>query len=152
MRHPISALRISASTHRAPLLTAQPGRALTGLYLLQNTNSGNRITAAAAAWPSSQKWGSNGTAAKSRQHELMGKTRGSRGGDYEECRLLGYKTPVRTSQQTHYVSATESSQLMLCKIWDFRGGDYEECRLLGYKTQNLPHRGHITPPLQRPAG
>jgi hypothetical protein len=26
------------------------------------------------------------------------------------------KTPVRTSQETHYVSTTESSQLMLCKI------------------------------------
>jgi hypothetical protein len=38
------------------------------------------------------------------------------GGDYEEWRLLGYKNPVRTSQETHYVSATESSQLMLCKI------------------------------------
>jgi hypothetical protein len=38
---------------------------------------------------------------------------GSHGGDYEECRLLGYKTPVRTSQETHYVSVTESSQLLL---------------------------------------
>jgi hypothetical protein len=37
-------------------------------------------------------------------------------GDYEECRLLGYKPPVRTSQETHYVSATEPSQLMLCKV------------------------------------
>jgi hypothetical protein len=55
------------------------------------------------------------------------------GGDYEECRLLGYKTPVRTSQETLYVSATESSQLMLCKIWSFHGSDYEECRLLVYK-------------------
>jgi hypothetical protein len=36
--------------------------------------------------------------------------------DYEECRLLGYKIPVHTSQETHYVSTTESSQLMLCKI------------------------------------
>jgi hypothetical protein len=53
--------------------------------------------------------------------------------DYEECRLLGYKNPVRTSQETHYVSATETSQLMLCKIWGFHGGDYEEWRLLGYK-------------------
>jgi hypothetical protein len=35
---------------------------------------------------------------------------------YEECRLLGYKNPVRTSQETHYFSTTESSQLMLCKI------------------------------------
>jgi hypothetical protein len=52
----------------------------------------------------------------------------------EECRLLGYKPPVRTSQDTHYVSATEFSRLMICKIWGFHGGDYEECRLLGYKT------------------
>jgi hypothetical protein len=51
----------------------------------------------------------------------------------EERRLLGYKNPVRTSQETHYVSATESSRLMLCKIWGFHGGDYEECRLLGYE-------------------
>jgi hypothetical protein len=36
--------------------------------------------------------------------------------DPEECRLLGYKNPVRTSQETHYVYATESSQLMLRKI------------------------------------
>jgi hypothetical protein len=57
---------------------------------------------------------------------------GSHGCDYEEC-LLGYKNPVRTSQDTHYLSAKESSQLMLCKIWGFHGGDYEVCRLLGYK-------------------
>jgi hypothetical protein len=35
-------------------------------------------------------------------------------GDYEECRLLGYKTPVRTPQETHYISATNPSRLMLC--------------------------------------
>jgi hypothetical protein len=56
-----------------------------------------------------------------------------RGSDYEEFRLLGYKNPVRTSQETHCVSTTECSQLMLCKTWDFHGSDYEECRLLGYK-------------------
>jgi hypothetical protein len=50
--------------------------------------------------------------------------------DYEECRLLGYKNPVRTSQETHYISPTEPSLLMLCKIFVFYGGDYEECRLL----------------------
>jgi hypothetical protein len=58
---------------------------------------------------------------------------GFHGGDYEECLLLGYKNPVRTSQETHYISATKLSQLMLCKICGFHGGDYEECRLLGYK-------------------
>jgi hypothetical protein len=58
---------------------------------------------------------------------------GFHGGVYEECRLLGYKNPVRTSQETHYVSATEPSQLMLCKNWGFHGGVYEECLLLRYK-------------------
>jgi hypothetical protein len=41
--------------------------------------------------------------------------------------------PVRTSRETHYVSATELCQLMLCNIWGPHGGDYEECRLLGNK-------------------
>jgi hypothetical protein len=58
---------------------------------------------------------------------------GSHSGHYEECRLLGYKVPVCTSQETYYVSATESSRLMLSKIWGFHGGDCEECRLLGNK-------------------
>jgi hypothetical protein len=65
---------------------------------------------------------------------------GSQGGDHEEFRLLGYKNPVRTSQEAHYFSATEPSQLMLYNIWGTRGGDYEECRLLGYITQFLLHR------------
>jgi hypothetical protein len=55
---------------------------------------------------------------------------GFHGGDYEECRLLGYQNPVRTSQETHYVSATDPSQLMLCKIWGFYSAACEECRLL----------------------
>jgi hypothetical protein len=52
------------------------------------------------------------------------KTCGFYGSDYEECRILEYKTPNRTSQKTRYVSATESIQLMLCKILGFHGGDY----------------------------
>jgi hypothetical protein len=47
---------------------------------------------------------------------MLFKIGGFRGGDYEECRLLGYKNTVRTSQETHYLSVTESSQLMLFKI------------------------------------
>jgi hypothetical protein len=47
---------------------------------------------------------------------ILCKICGFHGSDYEECHLLGYKTPVRTSQETHYISATESSQLNLCKI------------------------------------
>jgi hypothetical protein len=50
----------------------------------------------------------------------------------EECRLLGYKNPVCTSQKTYYASITLPIQLMLCKILCFHGSDYEECRLLGY--------------------
>jgi hypothetical protein len=68
----------------------------------------------------------------------------------EERHLLRYKNPVRTSQETHYVSATESSQLMLCKIWGLHGGDYEECRLLGYKnlvrTSQETHYVYTTEP------
>jgi hypothetical protein len=35
------------------------------------------------------------------------------------------------------------------KIWDFHGGDFEEYKDI--KTQFVPHRGHITSPLQIPA-
>jgi hypothetical protein len=35
---------------------------------------------------------------------------------YEKFRFLGYKNPICTSQETYYVSATEPSRLMLCKI------------------------------------
>jgi hypothetical protein len=35
------------------------------------------------------------------------------GGEYEESRLLGYKNPICTSQETHYVSTIEPSRLML---------------------------------------
>jgi hypothetical protein len=52
----------------------------------------------------------------------------------------------------HYFSATERSRLMLCTIWGVHNGDYEECRLLGYKIQSIPHRKHITSPLQCPTG
>jgi hypothetical protein len=62
---------------------------------------------------------------------MICKTLGFYGGDFEECRLLEYNNPGRTSQETQCVSATEPSLLMLCKTSDFHGGDYEECRLLG---------------------
>jgi hypothetical protein len=39
---------------------------------------------------------------------MLCKFRGSHGGDYEECRLLGYKNPVCISQETHYISTTQS--------------------------------------------
>jgi hypothetical protein len=55
------------------------------------------------------------------------------GGDYEECRLLRYKSPVHTSQETHYFPATEPSRLMLYNSWGSYGGYYEECRLLWYE-------------------
>jgi hypothetical protein len=63
----------------------------------------------------------------SQQYEIWG----SHCGDYEECYLLGHNNPVRTSQETLYISATKPSRIMLCKIWGFHFSDYEECRLLG---------------------
>jgi hypothetical protein len=65
---------------------------------------------------------------------MLCKIWGIHGSDYEECPLLGYRTPVCTSQETRYVSTTQASQLMLCNIWGIHGTDYEECRLLGYRT------------------
>jgi hypothetical protein len=62
---------------------------------------------------------------------MLYKIRGFYDCDYEKYRLLGYKNPVPTSQETQYISATEPIQLMLCKIWCFHGGNNEECRLLG---------------------
>jgi hypothetical protein len=56
---------------------------------------------------------------------MLSKIWGFHGGDYEECRLLGYKNPVRISQETYYIPATEPSPLILSKIWGFYGGDYE---------------------------
>jgi hypothetical protein len=47
---------------------------------------------------------------------MLCKMKGFHGGDYEECRLLGYKNLIRTSQETHFFSATKPSQLNLCKI------------------------------------
>jgi hypothetical protein len=60
----------------------------------------------------------------------------------EECRLLEYKTPVRTSQETHYVSVTDPSWLLLCKIWGFHGGDYEDV-FWDIEPRFIPHRRHI---------
>jgi hypothetical protein len=56
---------------------------------------------------------------------------GFHGGDYQEFRLLGRKTLVRTSQGAYYVFTTEPSELMLCKIRGFQDGGYEERRRLG---------------------
>jgi hypothetical protein len=36
---------------------------------------------------------------------MLCKIWGFHGGDYEECRILEYKNPVRTSQEIYYVSA-----------------------------------------------
>jgi hypothetical protein len=40
------------------------------------------------------------------------------------------KNPVRNSQETYYIPATDRSRLMLRKMCCFHGGDYEECHLL----------------------
>jgi hypothetical protein len=50
---------------------------------------------------------------------MLCKTSGFQDGDNEGCRFLRYIRLVHTSQETHYVSATELSQLMLCEILGF---------------------------------
>jgi hypothetical protein len=68
---------------------------------------------------------------------MLCKIWGFHGGDCEECRLLGYKSPVHTSQQTHYVCITETSLLMVLRseiftavtmknavFWDIKPSSY----------------------------
>jgi hypothetical protein len=50
------------------------------------------------------------------ENAVLCKIGGFHHGNYVEFCLVGYKNPLRTSQETHYVSATETSRLMLCKI------------------------------------
>jgi hypothetical protein len=57
------------------------------------------------------------------------------GGNYEEYRLLGYKT-LFLPHRKHIISPLDSLA-QLCKIEGFHGGDYKEFRLLGYKTPVL---------------
>jgi hypothetical protein len=55
---------------------------------------------------------------------------------------------VRTSQETHYVSATEPNRLML-----FGETVAVYCETIrNTQIQPVPHRKHITSPLQSPTG
>jgi hypothetical protein len=64
-----------------------------------------------------------------------------RGGHYEECRLLGYKNPVPTSQERHYVSATEHSRYML-RFEIFAAVTMKNAVFWDKWTQSVPHRRH----------
>jgi hypothetical protein len=68
--------------------------------------------------------------------------------DKEECSLLGYKTPVRTSQETQYVSVREPSQLMLCKFEVFTAVTMKNVVLWDIEPHFVLHRRHITFPLE----
>jgi hypothetical protein len=46
---------------------------------------------------------------------MLCKIFGFHGGEYEEF-LLGYKHPVRTSQETHYLSATEPRKFVRFEV------------------------------------
>jgi hypothetical protein len=75
---------------------------------------------------------------------MLCKIWGYRGGNYEECRLLGCKKPISYITGNTLCRLTEPCWLMICKIWGYHGGDYEECRVLGYKNSNRISKGtHI---------
>jgi hypothetical protein len=66
--------------------------------------------------------------------------------------LMGYKNPVRTSQETYYVSATEPSRLCYVRFAVFTAVTMKNVVFWDIKTQLVPHERHITSPLQSPAG
>jgi hypothetical protein len=61
------------------------------------------------------------------------------------------KNPVRTSQETHYVSTTEFTPSMLCKMEVYTAVIMKNVVFWDTKLQFVLHRKHITSLLQRPA-
>jgi hypothetical protein len=65
------------------------------------------------------------------------------------------KTPVRTSQETHYVSTTKPNRLMLfgetVAVYCENHTGHTDT-LCGQNAEFVPHRKHITSPLQNPTG
>jgi hypothetical protein len=81
------------------------------------------------------------------------------------CSLLTqslYRTSIRTSQETHYVSATETTRLMLfgetVAVYCENHTEHintlcgQNAETLCIRIQSVPHRKLITSPLQRPTG
>jgi hypothetical protein len=66
----------------------------------------------------------------------------------EHTDTLCGQNAVRTSQETHYVSATEPNRLMLFIVRTIRN---TQIHSVG-RMQFVPHRKHITSPLQSPTG
>jgi hypothetical protein len=73
-----------------------------------------------------------------------------------------FKNVVRTSQETHYVSATDIKRLMLFReiiaVYCENHTEHintlcgQNAETLYIRIQSVPHRKHITSPLQRPTG
>jgi hypothetical protein len=62
---------------------------------------------------------------------------------------------ARTSQETHYFSATKPNRLMLFResVAVYSESHTEHTNTLcGQNAQSVPHRKHITSPLQSPTG
>jgi hypothetical protein len=62
---------------------------------------------------------------------------GSHGGDYEECRLVGYRTSIRTSQG-HISLGYWAQRLLLCKIWSFHGIRLSVCSEVRDGNMSMP--------------
>jgi hypothetical protein len=55
----------------------------------------------------------------------------------------GIKNRVRTSDETNYISARETSRLMICRNVEFHDGGCEKCHLMGcYATFRTKYYDH----------
>jgi hypothetical protein len=72
-----------------------------------------------------------------------------------ESLYITYKNSVRTSQETHHVSTTKPSRLMLfgetVAVYCENHTEHTDT-LCGQNVEFVPHRKHITSPLQSPTG
>jgi hypothetical protein len=73
---------------------------------------------------------------------------------HNNCDFI-YTNPVRTSQETHYVSTTKPNRLMLfgetVAVYCENHKEHTD-RLCGQNAEFVPHRKHSTSPLQSPTG
>jgi hypothetical protein len=66
-------------------------------------------------------------------------------------RVALLRTDVSEERSASIIRVTRVGELGTLVITS-NGGDYEECCLLGIEPQFVPHRKHITSPLQSPTG
>jgi hypothetical protein len=82
---------------------------------------------------------------------MLCKISGIHGSDYEECRLLGYKNPVHTSQETHTCPLQSPAGLCYVRFEVFTAVNVNNVVFWDIKNPVRTSQETITSPLQSSA-